>query len=267
MKYLFGFIIIISTITAAVEIPPRAELEIPAYITPGEEFSVVIKVIPGSKTKGDVGISAVTFSLPKGINGPEKTVYYPHQTAPLTVEGFTAETNGIYTIEGELISDKGDIAIPPQPAFCLSNPPAGSGTYFAAGIFEALGKTVFDEHSTLGISRRFGPEGKLYNQTVIWVPVVGINPGEHTITVEMRAEGDPGADNFVTEVLITEPGAKDDHPEILASRIVTGSLFYRDDTFYPVMVDVFTPELTTSIQVRLVYYGYAILYVDRIIVR
>jgi hypothetical protein len=101
---------------------------------------------------------------------------------------------------------------------------------------------------------------------IIWGPTVEFEPGTHKVTFDMRAEGGPNAYNFVAEARVTEPGEREEEPGVIASRIITGAVFPNDKEYYATSVEFNTYAESETLQVRLIYYGYAILYVDKIVV-
>ncbi|MCP4229294.1 MAG: hypothetical protein GY771_03985 [bacterium] len=251
----------------SVEIPARIEVTTPHRVKPGVEFSITLDVSPGSEGKTDYEISEIDFSFPAGISGPDELTYDKPQTAPLVIVGFSAENDGVYILSGTVEANGGELRFTSEPILCMQYWPNGTGTYYAAGLEETLGKSVPDEKASLGVARRFGPEGNVYNEVVIWGPAVEYEAGSHTVTLEMRAEGWPNAYNFVAEALVTQPGDREDEPEIVASRVITGAAFPDDEKYYATSIDFNTYDEAEMLQVRLIYYGYAILYVDRILVK
>lgn len=258
--------ILLATPALPIEIPASVEITSPHHVLPSEEFSITFDIKPGSNGKTDYKISEINIALPPGVTGPDEISYDKPKAVPFDASGFVIESEGVFQLIGIVKSNRGDIRFTSEPVLCMRSWPAGPGVYYAAGIEEALGKPLKDSKTSLGIARRFGPEGDVYNEVVVWGPTVGFEPGPHKVTFEMRAEGGPNAYNFVAEALITEPGEREDTPKIIASRIITGAMFPDDEEYYSTSIDFNTYDETETLQVRLIYYGYAILYVDRIVV-
>ena len=258
--------ILLATPALPVEIPASVEVTSPHRVEPGEIFSISLDISPGSEGETSFNISRISFSFPDRLTGPDELTYDKPKTVPINESGFIAEYDGFYVLEGTIDTNRGELPFTSEPILCMRDWPTGTGTYYAAGIEETLGKSVLDEKTSLGIARRFGPEGNVYNEVVIWGPTIDYEPGAHTVTFEMRAEGGPNAYNFVAEAQVTEPGTREDKADIIVSRIITGATFPDDNEYYATSIEFSTYDDTEILQVRLIYYGYAILYVDRIIV-
>ncbi len=258
--------VLLVTPALPIEIPASVEVTSPHHVAPGEEFSITFDIAPGSEGKTDYKISEINITLPPAVSGPEEISYDESKEVPFDESGFAVENEGVFLLEGTVETNRGQLPFASEPILCMRNWPTGPGVYYAAGIEETLGKSLKDSKASLGIARRFGPEGNVYNKVVIWGPTVEFEPGPHSVTFEMRAEGGPNAYNFVAEAQITGPGEREEEVEIIASRIITGAVFPDDEEYYATSIDFNTYAETETLQVRLIYYGYAILYVDRIVV-
>jgi len=258
--------ILLATPALPVEIPPSVEVTSPHHVEPGEEFSITFDISPGSDGKTDYKISKINFSFPPNVSGPDELAFDKAKTVPFDENGFIAGHYGFYVLKGTVDTNRGEFPFITEPILCIGDWPTGIGTYYAAGIEETLGKTVPDETASLGIARRYGPEGNVYNEVIIWGPTIDFEPGAHSVTLRMRAEGGPNAYNFVAEAKVTEPGGREDEAEIIASRMITGATFPDDNNYYTTSIDFNTYDDIETLQIRLIYYGFAILYVDTIII-